>query len=416
MDGTASRTGSGLAVSSYAWTLSEKPVGSLARLSSGTASRPTIKADEPGRYGVSLIVGDGTLNSSASTVDVTAIAGAWAETTVVFRVVATSPLPGWGQEPVPGWPAASPIKDAPNYRLYDVEIARDTLSRPVQLNLLKFQNWDRTKGWTAVDFTAYRADSTVYSMPLSGSSSDLMNALTAAVHKVMQRESATRFVIEYSGHGGPLVFFEGTLTMSDARSFVQNVRSAIGDAVLVLDFSTNCDVGFFDFAMNFHDKADYLVASDLQVGGFDPGDVTAWLTVQHDNNLQSFFSSEKSAVASLKSVITSRRAVWALAQASIASLKVQQSLSVFSLSEFVPLMRAVKAIPAFDPLVDIPRNSWSLATYIYSTNSPELISALERFRFLYTSSRDLLVWTSNERGFGVSNTQTLKTFLQTFPS
>lgn len=56
----------------YAWTLTSKPVGSQAALSSATTVNPTFTADVVGTYVVSLVVNDGTANSAASTVTVTA--------------------------------------------------------------------------------------------------------------------------------------------------------------------------------------------------------------------------------------------------------------------------------------------------------------------------------------------------------
>jgi hypothetical protein len=48
---------------SYKWTLSEKPAGSTAVLSSTTALRPTFTADVIGSYKISLVVSDGKLTS-----------------------------------------------------------------------------------------------------------------------------------------------------------------------------------------------------------------------------------------------------------------------------------------------------------------------------------------------------------------
>jgi len=47
----------------YKWTLSEKPAGSTATLSSATAVRPTFTADVTGTYKISLVVSDGKLSS-----------------------------------------------------------------------------------------------------------------------------------------------------------------------------------------------------------------------------------------------------------------------------------------------------------------------------------------------------------------
>lgn len=56
----------------YAWTLTTKPTGSAAALSSATSAKPTFSADMAGSYIASLVVNDGTASSTASTVAVTA--------------------------------------------------------------------------------------------------------------------------------------------------------------------------------------------------------------------------------------------------------------------------------------------------------------------------------------------------------
>lgn len=71
IDGSGSSDANGDALT-YAWTLS-KPAGSSAVLSSQSASKPTFIADVVGTYVASLVVSDGTANSTAKTVAVTAV-------------------------------------------------------------------------------------------------------------------------------------------------------------------------------------------------------------------------------------------------------------------------------------------------------------------------------------------------------
>ncbi len=56
----------------YAWTLTSKPAGSTATLTGATTVNPTFTADLAGEYVASLVVNDGVVNSSPSTVTVTA--------------------------------------------------------------------------------------------------------------------------------------------------------------------------------------------------------------------------------------------------------------------------------------------------------------------------------------------------------
>lgn len=56
----------------FKWTLTEKPAGSNAELSSNTAAKPSFKADVVGVYKASLVVNDGKIDSSSSTVVISA--------------------------------------------------------------------------------------------------------------------------------------------------------------------------------------------------------------------------------------------------------------------------------------------------------------------------------------------------------
>lgn len=56
----------------YVWTLNSKPAGSQAALSSTTTGNPTFIADVVGTYIASLVVNDGTVDSAAATVTITA--------------------------------------------------------------------------------------------------------------------------------------------------------------------------------------------------------------------------------------------------------------------------------------------------------------------------------------------------------
>ena len=54
----------------YAWQIVTKPDGSLATLSNASVGTPTISADIAGNYSISLVVNDGQLSSTASSVGI----------------------------------------------------------------------------------------------------------------------------------------------------------------------------------------------------------------------------------------------------------------------------------------------------------------------------------------------------------
>ena len=73
LDGTGSAAASGAAIT-YSWTLTTRPAGSAATLSSLTSGRPTFTPDIAGTYVATLIVNDGVANSNPASVSITAVA------------------------------------------------------------------------------------------------------------------------------------------------------------------------------------------------------------------------------------------------------------------------------------------------------------------------------------------------------
>ena len=67
LDATGSKPGIGGSPLIYKWTIKDKPQDSTATLSDPQASKPTFKADKPGKYIIELIVDDGISKSSPIT-------------------------------------------------------------------------------------------------------------------------------------------------------------------------------------------------------------------------------------------------------------------------------------------------------------------------------------------------------------
>ena len=71
LDGSGSSDANGDLLT-YSWAFTSKPAGSSAILSSATVAKPTFTPDIAGAYVLNLVVNDGTVNSAAATVTITA--------------------------------------------------------------------------------------------------------------------------------------------------------------------------------------------------------------------------------------------------------------------------------------------------------------------------------------------------------
>lgn len=93
LDGTGSTDSNGDSLT-YSWTLSSKPVNSLAVLSGPTSSKPSFTADLSGSYVAQLVVSDGIATSNLATVTITAVAPNVAPVAVIKVVPTGSVIQG----------------------------------------------------------------------------------------------------------------------------------------------------------------------------------------------------------------------------------------------------------------------------------------------------------------------------------
>ena len=86
---------------SYSWSLTSVPVGSTAVLSDATASAPTFTADLAGDYVVQLIVNDGTLDSAADSVVISASSATWSPVELIIDAAGVAGIDNYVGYPVP---------------------------------------------------------------------------------------------------------------------------------------------------------------------------------------------------------------------------------------------------------------------------------------------------------------------------
>ncbi len=407
-DATGSYSTQGLPLT-YEWRLLSKPVDSNLALESATGSSLNLVADRVGIYDLELVVSNKGVNSYPSRTKLVVEGTATSERTVVIQVTGTSPA--WGQELEPAWIFNSPVKDAPGFAMYDIELGRNSQGIPSYLRLYKADNTHPNFGQTA----AYMQSKLLLNIPIASTnnSQSLLNAAKQAVDRIYSIENPTRTVLTYAGHGGPSVFFEGMLSMLEGQEFVSYLRSARPSSTLILDFSTNCDVGYFEFARYFYKNADYLISTELPYGGFTPGDVNFWLINRHASNLHRFFAQGVTTRAALESVAAARRNVWLNSQASIVDLGWQQSVAVYDLKKFHALMAELARDKTFVPSKVLTSFQKDIGTYVLSVNQSNLTNAFLQFRPIYTSDRDMVPWLINTNGFSTYDLNGFDAFLAT---
>lgn len=333
--------------------------------------------------------------------------------TLVVRVVGTSP--SWGQESVPAWQTAAPIKTDDEYRLLDLEIGRNAENRPVYIALYAFTDQDGTNSTTGLsesEWIAYRDAHQLLRMELpsvpvetgltGASSEDTLDGLITAFDRALDEVVADRLIIAYAGHGGPHVFFEHAITLDDSVRLLGHLRERIGFIPMVLDFSTNCDVGFLYFVHRYANIADILVASEHAVGGFGLDDGVDFsndvLPTFHGENQHLFWRSNRPLGSALEDIVETRSERWQYSRQSMIDSRVVQSLATYDLHQFASFATQAQTSGLFDDSALLDQND-DLGIHIFEHGEEALISAYEAFRTRYVSNADFFTWDTPSTGF-----------------
>ncbi|MEP7354284.1 MAG: hypothetical protein ABI824_13740 [Acidobacteriota bacterium] len=307
--------------------------------------------------------------------------------TVAVRGVLTSPA--WGQEPVATWPGAYPVKDATGYKLYDLEIAEDATGTFKSLILYRFAGFDLPTftQLTDIQHAAYKAASVVMQVDLPVVVSQItqddnaLAGLNQVFDKVIELEAPDRFVITYSGHGDPADFMGGIVTMRSAERFVQHVRASLGiSPPLILDFSTNCDVGFWDFAVFFYRHADYLISTEKPYGG---AAVDAALTINHA--YATIWQNSQPTLQAFDAMVAARQNQWSVERANYIAAKAEESFVVYDLHQFDSFMRALVNSPGFT-VNQVVMASSDIGQYVLLAGQTALTQAFALFQIRYVST------------------------------
>jgi len=188
---------------------------------------------------------------------------------------------------------------------------------------------------------------------------DAFEKVFAEVHKKAGGDNSV-IGMTYSGHGGDAdgSLFAGTLDSQDAVSLLEELVDA-GGKFSIFNFGTNCKEGRWNMLAAMHPFADWILASDLNVGGLKAGDDPA-------EDLKHIKAKEKlSDVAVLKrtmearqpfkqavaEIIKAREQLWLGAmKGAITEQKLRQSISAFDSPKFpafaASLKTAYQALPA----------------------------------------------------------------------
>jgi hypothetical protein len=172
---------------------------------------------------------------------------------------------------------------------------------------------------------------------------------------------------------------------------------------LILDFSTNCKQGFWDFAVYFYLYADYLIATEQ-----DYGDADSSSAPTPSEAYATFWQNGLPTPQAFDAMIAVRQNQWKTGSANFIAAKAEESFVVYDLHQFDSFMKTLVNSPGFT--VDGVLNASSdIGQYVLLARQAALTQAFESFQIRYVSNSDLFTWPTPTRGFGVFSASELTT-------
>lgn len=226
-------------------------------------------------------------------------------------------------------------------------------------------------------------------------SSNVLWAFKEIIKKAVAIAPAKHYGLLYRGHGltsGGL--FEYKLDKPDSETFLDYFCKEIGKKIDFLDWSTTCQAGSYENVKSQYQYADYILASDLDRGGFaadgtaaDGSDVKHYPTI-----IEKFFSPTKSIRQSLVDMIGYVMPFWECPTSKNAMIQgsVRQSISIYDCSKFYTLDKYVN-LGNTEYVGDVLR--YIRQNYSYRVN------LFDDFRFYYISNKDFFNWSVEANGF-----------------
>jgi len=256
---------------------------------------------------------------------------------------------------------------------------------------------------------------------------DAFEKIFAKIHEITGPDN-TNMGVTYGGHGGSAdgSFFAGAMKPPESLPLLQSLTEA-GGKFAILNWGTNCAEGKWKMLEAMTPFADWIIASDLNVGGLEEG------AIPPDQQGQLAKAQEKFAdVAVLKEnmearrpyreavseIIQSREQLWfGVMKDAIISQQLRQNIAAFDCPKFPDFAVAFKnayqsmSIEHKSELVTKAQNSECdvlvVARYLdaagatQSLNGPGPLEAEFRaFRPMYATTRSLFDWEPVTHGLG----------------
>jgi hypothetical protein len=305
------------------------------------------------------------------------------------------------------WERTLATKASDDVQIYEVAVwARSGADNPSRVSLYKF---DRTFDPAQARFigggdewVAYRERFNVLDVDIpkecfapTGLAYYTCSALyRAALEQVFARavadQPAEHYGIKYLGHGSSAGLFAGLLSPEDSERFLSFTNATVGKKLDFLDWGTNCAMGTLAVMDAEYRFTDYIVASDLERGGFAADWPAYYKQLKPEGDLPRFFGPDRSTRQSLVDMLDAEREFWetTVTRDDMTAKRLKQSLGLFDMSKF----------EAFKDGLDLASLPDGDVLKYLEVSRPDKVQPFLDFRAYYVSNKPFFAWGQDSNG------------------
>lgn len=289
------------------------------------------------------------------------------------------------------------------------------------------------EGWDCYNYRVFRENRTLLSVgpwPVSADknagelSTFLLGAFSSFFSTIREKApKAQHIAVTYSGHGafadGSL--FEGSLHKGDATSLLHSVTRSTGQLAM-LNFGGNCAEGRWNMVAHLHYFADWIIASDLKVGGVELNKeentmetVRARERLSDVSVIKEVAEAEMSVRSMVERIVQAREEIWKTVwKGPILRQNLRQSIAAYHSSDFKPFEAALRAAYMALPMnyrkdfeshveaaeCDVLEAARFLEAKVPGNAAKGLEASFKAMRQIFASTSQLVQWDTVLHGLG----------------
>jgi hypothetical protein len=322
------------------------------------------------------------------------------------------------------WEAAAEIKTTDSFQWFEAAIFHFNENQEASgVHLYKFDDTFDFFKWfymTSGEWIDYRESYRLLKVDIPNGitpveRSHLISKAFMQIFEVMVKDTPSQhYGLRYSGHNSNGGLFENEIHPNDARWLFESVTALLGRKIDFLDMGGNCSEGKMNVLTNFYPYFDYMMASDLPVGGYqeDPGINYNDFNVDYQYPL--IVTPDKTLKEGLTGILDLTYSRWDNSRIYMVPNKVMQSISLYDMREYETM--AVLTYEALTTVNSYTGPDFDLYHYIKSLDNHEVMeSQFFLLRIGYRSNKGFFEWYYDTNGLMIAIAEWVEPDFSIFP-